>query len=304
MKISMVMAACNAGPLLHETVEAARDNLQKMDFEIIVVDDQSTDEQCDSLRKDVTLLRTSKRLGCSGSRQHGCLAATGDVIILTDPHCYYAPGTLQELGEKAIEKISIVQPWICVEKAHRICPYNVQIRPTKRGLQIQRYKRRKAGCTSLGGSIYAFTQETFSKLIKMPPLPFHWGAYELFWTLVCYRVGVPILRLDTKEPSLHRQYRGMRTLPYSLKPACARDMNEQWAISVCLPRYYELLFKRICTRHRPDIDMTPVLKGEHYDNMKKWVQEQAVTTEEWCLENACRVHGLLNNGTVLRLLGQ
>lgn len=101
-KVSVVIAALNEGENLVDTVRCIVQNSHYPQFEVIVVDDGSVDGSGWRVRSefhdcsDVTVLQ-SERLGVARARNHGAAAASGDVLIFMDGHCYTPPGWLAAL---------------------------------------------------------------------------------------------------------------------------------------------------------------------------------------------------------------
>lgn len=88
MKISVVIPAYNEAKVIADTVEQIKKFLSGRggDFEIIVVDDKSTDTTVDVVRQmdDVKLLQNAVNKGKGYSVRQGVLAATGEWILFTD----------------------------------------------------------------------------------------------------------------------------------------------------------------------------------------------------------------------------
>jgi hypothetical protein len=83
-----------------------------------------------------------------------------------------------------------------------------------------------------------------------------------------------------------------------------REKNEQWAIAVAFPKYYPLLFDVIRRRRYPFLNMEKDFKTERFIKIRDWISEEAVKSEEWCLEKACRMRGLMENSYIKELMGK
>jgi GT2 family glycosyltransferase len=96
-KISVVVCSCNGSRTIGETL-AALENLDYPDYEIIVIDDGSTDQTSTIAgRYDVRLIRT-KNHGLSAARNRGMKAATGEIIAYIDDDAYPDPHWLTYLA--------------------------------------------------------------------------------------------------------------------------------------------------------------------------------------------------------------
>lgn len=86
-----------------QTIEACLDSLVNQDYppdlyEIIIVDNNSTDRTCGIIQKyPVTLLHERKIQTSYAARNKGILAARGELVAFTDADCIAASGWLREL---------------------------------------------------------------------------------------------------------------------------------------------------------------------------------------------------------------
>jgi GT2 family glycosyltransferase len=96
-RVSVVVCSCNGARTIGETLAALKD-LEYPDYEIIVVDDGSTDDtSAISGNHNVRLIRT-KNNGLSIARNHGLAAATGEIIAYIDDDAYPDPYWLSYLA--------------------------------------------------------------------------------------------------------------------------------------------------------------------------------------------------------------
>jgi glycosyltransferase involved in cell wall biosynthesis len=87
-KVSVVVASYNGG----RTLEACLASLQRLnypDYEVILVDDGSTDDtpQVAARHPQVRCLRHEKNRGLSAARNTGIAASTGEIVAFTDSDC-------------------------------------------------------------------------------------------------------------------------------------------------------------------------------------------------------------------------
>ncbi|HLF41974.1 MAG TPA: glycosyltransferase family 2 protein [Acidimicrobiia bacterium] len=100
--VSVVIPSMNEGDNLLATVSSIVDNSFYPAFEVVVVDDGSTDGSADEVdhahRSDprVRVLKTAG-MGVGRARNWGALHARGDVVIFIDAHCYTPPGWMTRL---------------------------------------------------------------------------------------------------------------------------------------------------------------------------------------------------------------
>ena len=96
-KISVVVCSCNGSRTIGETL-AALEKLDYPDYEIVVVDDGSTDPtSVIAERYDVKLIRVDNQ-GLSAARNLGMNAATGEIVAYLDDDAYPDPHWLTYLA--------------------------------------------------------------------------------------------------------------------------------------------------------------------------------------------------------------
>jgi glycosyltransferase involved in cell wall biosynthesis len=108
--LSAIITAHNEGREVLRTVESIRANT-RLDHEIIVVDDGSTDGCCDGLEAmDIRVIRHAQRVGVACSRDAGSRSALGEVFAYLDAHQRVEPGCLDRCAEVAASYESIACP--------------------------------------------------------------------------------------------------------------------------------------------------------------------------------------------------
>ena len=111
--MSVVCSTYNRGHLLRKSLECYANQLLSVPFEIIVLDDGSSDDTEDVVRdwaNDIDIkyvaLWTNKKVwrDCAMTLNMGIRAAKGDVIICTHPEVMPGPCSLQDLWDNRAEK--------------------------------------------------------------------------------------------------------------------------------------------------------------------------------------------------------
>lgn len=101
-RVSIVIPAHNEGENLLDTVRCILENTTYPDFEVVVVDDGSTDNSGDHIASlfggdgRVSVVR-AEGLGVAGARNFGIHPATGEILVFLDGHCYTPPGWMTAL---------------------------------------------------------------------------------------------------------------------------------------------------------------------------------------------------------------
>jgi glycosyltransferase involved in cell wall biosynthesis len=141
--ISIVITAFNEGAEVRRTIDSVRAATHRP-YEIILVDDGSTDGSCNDLdASDLTIVRHVERQGVAPSRNAGCAVASGEVFAFLDAHQRLSEGCLNACAELAIQRNAIVWPdvrglrdrgWTGHGATMGLCP--------KRGIFLPRWQTR------------------------------------------------------------------------------------------------------------------------------------------------------------------
>jgi glycosyltransferase involved in cell wall biosynthesis len=250
MKVSVVMASCNQAHYVFNTCHSVNTGLKGCrEWETVVVDDASSDGSCDKLPslRNVKVVRSDTRLGCSQARRLAASHATGDIVILTDPHCLFPHGSLCRLAQKAAKSFAIYQPQVYIESVQHItsgCRPQIQ----SRGVRLKRVDAPAVPHrVGLLGSIYAMQRTAYDHLGGYPWLPGKWGKFETMLTLTAYRLGVPIY-VDKGNVCLHLTYRRVGEWPFDFDQtdvAC----NNHWTHAAIFPDTYDDIWRPLLNRH-------------------------------------------------------
>jgi GT2 family glycosyltransferase len=98
MKISVIVVSFNTREILRNCLLSLNNASEKLDVEIIVVDNNSHDGSADMVESDFsncTLLRSSSNLGFAAANNWGFKIAKGEFILLLNPDAIIAPGSLE-----------------------------------------------------------------------------------------------------------------------------------------------------------------------------------------------------------------
>ena len=96
-KVSVVVAAHNAAPTLEDCLDSLR-KLRYPDYEVIVVNDGSTDATEDIMRRFPFKNITTRNQGVSGARNVGLESATGEIVAYIDSDAKADPDWLSYLA--------------------------------------------------------------------------------------------------------------------------------------------------------------------------------------------------------------
>ena len=99
-KFSIIIPNYNKGPFIEQCLNSVfQQTLSKDEYEVIVIDDGSTDNSIDIINNYDVILLKSNRLRAGGARNIGFEKATGEYIILLDSDDFFATNNvLSELN--------------------------------------------------------------------------------------------------------------------------------------------------------------------------------------------------------------
>jgi GT2 family glycosyltransferase len=139
-EVSIVLPVYNEGRRLSETLAAIRDTTN-ITYEIIVVNDASTDFGCDALRADpppfanVVLIDLPQRNGVAPARNLGAERARAPVLVFMDAHCIPRRGWLEMLlAELHKRDGGIVAPQISSAEDARATTFGLTFRDGELGV--------------------------------------------------------------------------------------------------------------------------------------------------------------------------
>jgi len=104
MKLSIVIICWNDWKVIENCLRSIFENTNKIDFEVIVSDNGSTDGSIERIRTQfplVRLIENGANLGFSKANNVGIRAATGDYVLILNPDTIIHPGALDRWIEFA-----------------------------------------------------------------------------------------------------------------------------------------------------------------------------------------------------------
>lgn len=108
IKYSIIVPAYNAGNTIKDCLSAVvNQSMSRDDYEVIVVDDGSTDGTGDMVKKFPVKYICQPNRGPASARNHGAREAVGKIIIFTDSDCVPAYKWVEEMT-KPFEKPDVI----------------------------------------------------------------------------------------------------------------------------------------------------------------------------------------------------
>lgn len=274
--ISICIASKNQGPMLAETIDSVHKSLDGYPHEVIVVDDASEDGSADDLPTVTRKVTNDDSVGCSTARAQAAELATGDVIIISDPHCTFPPGSLAALAIEAEQRRAIIQPIVHWEGVGTLRGGGMSI--TYKALRMTRPRKVIVypGCY---GSIYAMSRETFQALNGLPVMPGIWGRYEPALTIMAYRLGIEVDVLRNVE-CVHRKYDDPKVAPYE-RPSTEVAKNAFYFHAMLLPDTFRRWWRPILAK---GYGCEPDWQDAYFDTQKDFVDRNS-QRDEWQVLN-------------------
>lgn len=98
MKVSVIVPAYNAEKYIGQCIKALLNQAyRREDYEVIVVDDGSTDKTADIIKNYHIRYIHQKNQGPAAARNNGVREAKGDIIFFTDSDCIATPNWIEEM---------------------------------------------------------------------------------------------------------------------------------------------------------------------------------------------------------------
>jgi glycosyltransferase involved in cell wall biosynthesis len=100
-RFSIVIPTLNEGPMLRMTVDSIRDQTRYPEWEILVIDDGSTDGSTAGLDTGDARVRVieGNGIGVARARNLGAKHAAGDYLVFIDAHCRVSPEWLDAFAD-------------------------------------------------------------------------------------------------------------------------------------------------------------------------------------------------------------
>jgi GT2 family glycosyltransferase len=211
MRASIVIAVHNEGVALQRTIQACLETAGRLDFELVVADDASTDGSVEQVAQHfppVRLVRHPQRRGASPTKALGARAAHGAVLVFLDGHTNPAPGALERLVQ-AVERLdgeAILTPAIAALQVERWQNdlsqvghgYGFELQRLEcRWLPLAELPRSTEGrfyeSPALIGCAFALSRELYERLWGFDARMRSWGVEDLDLSLKAWLLGYRIL---------------------------------------------------------------------------------------------------------------
>jgi Glycosyl transferase family 2 len=220
-KTSIVIASRDEPPdILQATLDGLKETTPSMWREIVIVDDSSVEPiQIDD--PEVVVIRNEIAVGVCPSRRIGCAAATGDTLLITDPHMSFRPGWLDEMLQFVDSGSLLCSTWHNYDFDH-VHSYGAKLGWNKSTPMLQfrgvsKKPKRKSPETDLViGACYMISRQSYEHLGGFCPLLRTWGLDEEDLSVRAWMAGLGVrLVRDAQVGHLSRKKKDTEGWPFS-----------------------------------------------------------------------------------------
>ncbi len=293
LSYSIIISSFNEGKYLRLTIKNILKTTEFDPYEIVIVDDGSTDQSTIFLKKHPlkkTRLISISRSGVARARNVGARQAKGRVLIFVDAHTKFDPGWLKKINRllntrKDIKILtgSTNNYHATIKRAKKHFYLYTDTDIAMRGaffLKIKRNRRLYKVPYANGGGLIVY-REVFDKLGQFFEGFGLWGIEDRFFSLVAYYFGYDIY-LDASFSIYHNLTQSFKNLEkknkhilYNSLVACY-ILHDNKTFYDCLS-YLSLLYKKLKNQvaYRSFIKKIPALSS-----IKKNIRKKQVRTYE------------------------
>ena len=223
MRASILIGVHNEGDRLWKTVESVLETIGRLDAEVLVSDDGSTDGSVSELKRRfprIAVVEGGPRIGVGAARGLGADRARGNVLIFLDGHTKPEAGALERLVS-SVEKTrgeAVITPQIVGldEASWKSLPqqighgYALDLEtfdswwlPLKKMREVKEAQRTFFESPALVGCALAVSRELYDRLWGFDPHMRQWGNEDLDFALKAWTMGARVLH-DPEATVAHR----------------------------------------------------------------------------------------------------
>lgn len=208
MRVSIIIAAHNEGSLLWKTVRSTIETTERLDREILIADDASTDDCVAEAKRrypEVRVVSFRERRGCSPAKDLGARKSRGEVLVFLDGHCKPEPFSIHQISRSVADHQgeAIVTPavpslnvesWRSSEKVGHgyvmsLLTFGSSWLPLRRLRPVGELYE----CPALVGCCLAISKDLYLKLRGFDRKMIEWGVEDVDLGLKAWLLGHGIL---------------------------------------------------------------------------------------------------------------
>jgi GT2 family glycosyltransferase len=206
-EVSFIIPSLNEGDNLRKTVQSLRDT-SHCDYEIIIVDDGSTDGSSDFVQRQdgdprIRLFKTGIRLGSAKARNFGADHAEGNVLIFVDAHVFFPKGWVMPILETlSQENVGAVAPGINAWGNPEIKGFGLRWRNTRLDIEWLRQQcPQPYAVPMVGAACMAFRRHLFQELDGFDSGIVNYGSEDAEICLRMWLLGYKVVIVPQVEVS-------------------------------------------------------------------------------------------------------
>ncbi|UCE47489.1 MAG: glycosyltransferase, partial [Phycisphaerales bacterium] len=200
-RVSIVIPSHNEGENLVDTIRSVLENTAYPDFEVVVVDDGSTDGSGDRLSNvfgndnRIGMIR-AEGVGVANARNLGATYASGKILVFLDGHCYTPPnwmaGLIQPLADT---RVGMVGPSFAImRRGSDVRGWGMTWRDASLELEwLGQRKNTPYPVPLLGGACQAVRKADFERLGYYDAGMTRWGSEDQELCLRYWLMGYEVL---------------------------------------------------------------------------------------------------------------
>jgi GT2 family glycosyltransferase len=253
--VTVVLPSHNEGDFVRMTVEGILSQTDYPNYQIVIVDDASTDGSCDNLagHSACKVVKTGG-LGVAGARNFGAHVARGEILVFLDAHCLVSGNWLTRMVDALmLQQVGVVGP--CFTRLGESEPKAAGMTWIDDALQTAwGYPRNSIEpyhVPFVPGGCQAFRKSVFSAIGGYEPGFKRWGYEDIEICLRLWLLGYEVV----VDPQI--------TIGHHFRTAAAFEMQQQ-DLAFNLMRMVHLHFepkriRRVIRAIDGVVDMEPVL---------------------------------------------
>jgi GT2 family glycosyltransferase len=204
-EVSIILPVYNEGTRLCQTLAAIHDTVN-INYEVIVVNDGSTDSCCDALRADpppfenLVLVDLPQHHGVAHARNLGAGHAKAPILVAMDAHCIPKRGWLEKLlAELHKPGVGIVAPQISSIESPSATTFGLTVRDRELGVQWLHQQANEPYPVPLAGcACMVMTREFFGAAGRFEAMR-SYGMEDVELCIRCWLLGYSVIMVPGAE---------------------------------------------------------------------------------------------------------
>jgi glycosyltransferase involved in cell wall biosynthesis len=218
-KVSIIIPARNEGENLRKTVDSINRVTEYPNYEIVVVDDASTDGCCEFLgkREDAKLIKTDA-VGSAMARNTGAENSGGDILVFMDAHVFPKSGNwLSEIADELKnEGTGLCGPCIIAFGDESLKGYGMTLKNGTLDVEwLPKKSEESYDVPVLGGACIGIRRPVFERLEGFNKFFENWGYEDMELSIKTWLFGYTVKVIPNIE--VYHVFKNMQSYGLSLR---------------------------------------------------------------------------------------